>query len=161
MASTTKIMTALIAINYGDLDREVVISKNAASIRGSKVGYSAGESIKMKELIFGLMFKSGNDAAIAIAEDIGGSVEGFAKIMNDFANSLGIMCSNYESPHGLDSQKHYSSAYDLAILTSKAMKMNYLEKFVDQRLLLKKLMVLQEIIKISIRSCGKSLMQME
>lgn len=122
MASTTKIMTALIAINYGDLDREVVISKNAASIRGSKVGYSAGESIKMKELIFGLMFKSGNDAAIAIAEDIGGSVEGFAKIMNDFANSLGIMCSNYESPHGLDSQKHYSSAYDLAILTSKAMK---------------------------------------
>lgn len=122
MASTTKIMTALIAINYGDLDREVVISKNAASIRGSKVGYSEGENIKMKELIFGLMFKSGNDAAIAIAEDIGGSIEGFSKIMNDFANSLGIMCSNYESPHGLDSQKHYSSAYDLAILASKAMK---------------------------------------
>lgn len=122
MASTTKIMTALIAINYGDLDREVVISKNAASIRGSKVGYAEGESIKMKELIFGLMFKSGNDAAIAIAEDIGGSIEGFSKIMNDFANSLGIMCSNYESPHGLDSQKHYSSAYDLAILASKAMK---------------------------------------
>ena len=139
MASTTKIMTALIAINYGDLDREVVISKNAASIRGSKVGYSAGESIKMKELIFGLMFKSGNDAAIAIAKSIVNiSIiisfligvlllfkkhdKGFSKIMNDFANSLGIMCSNYESPHGLDSQKHYSSAYDLAILTSKAMK---------------------------------------
>ena len=122
MASTTKILTALVAINYGNLDREVTVSKNAASIRGSKVGYSAGEVVTMKELIFGLMFKSGNDAAIAIAEDIGGSVEGFAEIMNDFAKGLGLMCSKFETPHGLDKPKHYSSAYDLAILTSTAMK---------------------------------------
>lgn len=121
MASTTKIMTSLVAIKFGDLDRKVVISKKAAGIRGSTVGYRAGEEITMRELLFGLMFKSGNDAAIAIAEDIGGSIEGFANIMNDYAKSIGVIDSHFESPHGLDSQKHYSSAYDLAILTAEAM----------------------------------------
>ena len=124
MASTTKILTSLIAINYGDLDRIVTISKNASSIRGSTVGYKAGEKITMRELLFGLMFRSGNDAAIAIAEDIGGSVENFSNIMNDFARSLGIIDSHFESPHGLDSAKHYSSAYDLAILTAKGMELS-------------------------------------
>lgn len=122
MASTTKILTCLIAINYGNLERKVTISKNAASIRGSTVGFRSGEEVTMRELLFGLMFRSGNDAAIAIAEDIGGSIEGFSNIMNDFAKSLGILDSHFESPHGLDSEKHYSSAYDLAILTSKAME---------------------------------------
>lgn len=122
MASTTKILTSLVAISYGDLDRKVTISKNSASVRGSTVGYKAGEEIKMRELLFGLMFKSGNDAAIAIAEDIAGNVENFANIMNDFARSSGLLNSHFESPHGLDSAKHYSSAYDLAILTSKAME---------------------------------------
>lgn len=122
MASTTKILTSLVAISYGDLDRKVTISKNSASVRGSTVGYQVGEEISMHELLFGLMFKSGNDAAIAIAEDIGGTVENFANIMNDFARSLGLLNSHFESPHGLDSAKHYSSAYDLAILTSKAME---------------------------------------
>lgn len=122
MASTTKILTALVAITHGDLDREVTISKNAASIRGSKVGYVAGEKIRLRELLYGLMYKSGNDAAIAIAEDIGGSIEGFSKIMNDYAISLGLINSHFESPHGLDSSKHYTSAYDLALLTSKAME---------------------------------------
>ncbi len=122
MASTTKILTALVAITHGDLDREVTISKNAASIRGSKVGYVAGEKIRLRELLYGLMYKSGNDAAIAIAEDIGGSIEGFAKIMNDYAISLGLINSHFESPHGLDSSKHYTCAYDLALLTTKAME---------------------------------------
>lgn len=121
MASTTKILTALIAIEQGDLDKDIVISKNASSVRGSKVGYKCDEHIKLKELIFGLMFKSGNDAAIAIAEELGGSVEGFADIMNHYARSIGILDSHFESPHGLDSSKHYSSAYDLAVLTSKGM----------------------------------------
>ena len=122
MASTTKILTALVAITHGDLDREVTISKNAASIRGSKVGYVAGEKIRLRELLYGLMYKSGNDAAIAIAEDIGGSIEGFSKIMNDYAISLGLINSHFESPHGLDSSKHYTCAYDLALLTTKAME---------------------------------------
>lgn len=122
MASTTKILTALVAISHGDLEREVTISKKATSIRGSKVGYVAGEKIRLKELLYGLMYKSGNDAAIAIAEDIGGSIEGFAKIMNDYAISLGLINSHFESPHGLDSPKHYTCAYDLALLTAKAME---------------------------------------
>lgn len=122
MASTTKILTALVAINYCDLDEEVIISKTASSIRGSKVGFRSGEKVKMRELLFGLMYKSGNDAAIAIAEHIGGSVEGFSIIMNDFARMLGLKDSNFQSPHGLDSQMHFSSAYDLAVLMSKAME---------------------------------------
>ncbi len=137
MASTTKILTALIAINYGDLDRKVTISKNASSIRGSTVGYSAGEEIAMKELLFGLMFRSGNDAAIAIAEDIGGSIEGFSNIMNDFAKNVGIIDSHFESPHGLDSSKHYSSAYDLAILTSKAMENSVFRECVGEKVIYK------------------------
>ena len=121
MASTTKIMTALIAIEQGDLEKDIIISKNASSVRGSKAGYKCNESIKLKELVYGLMFKSGNDAAIAIAEEIGGSVEGFSEIMNHYARSIGILDSHFESPHGLDSSKHYSSAYDLAVLTCRGM----------------------------------------
>ena len=137
MASTTKILTSLIAINYGDLDRKVTISKNASSIRGSTVGYKAGEEVKMRELLFGLMFRSGNDAAIAIAEDIGGSIDNFSNIMNDFARSLGIIDSHFESPHGLDSAKHYSSAYDLAILTAKGMESDIFREIVGEKVIYK------------------------
>lgn len=133
MASTTKILTCLIAINYGNLERKVTISKNAASIRGSTVGFRPGEEVTIRELLFGLMFRSGNDAAIAIAEDIGGSIDGFSNIMNDFAKSLGILDSHFESPHGLDSAKHYSSAYDLAILTSKAMEYSEFRECVGEK----------------------------
>lgn len=122
MASTTKMITALVAINYGDLDQDVIISKNAASIRGSKVGYKVDEKIKLRELIWGLMFKSGNDAAIAIAESLGGSIDGFSVMMNDFAKTIGIIDSNFQSPHGLDSSMHFSTAYDLAVLGAKAME---------------------------------------
>jgi serine-type D-Ala-D-Ala carboxypeptidase (penicillin-binding protein 5/6) len=120
IASTTKIMTSLVALNYGDLSQKIEISKNAASIRGSQVGYSAGEKITMEELLFGLMHKSGNDAAIAIAEGTAGSVEEFSKLMNEYAMSIGAKNSHFESPHGLDSQNHYSTAYDLAIITAAA-----------------------------------------
>ncbi|AOR23871.1 D-alanyl-D-alanine carboxypeptidase family protein [Clostridium taeniosporum] len=133
MASTTKILTAIIAIEQGDLDRKVTISKKAASIRGSKVHYKAGEEISLKELTFGLMFKSGNDAAIAIAEALGGSVEGFAKIMNHYATGVGIVDSHFESPHGLDSNSHYSSAYDLAILTAKGMEYDLFREIVGSK----------------------------
>lgn len=133
MASTTKILTAIVAINYGNLDEKVVISKNAASIRGSVVGYKAGEEITIRELLFGLMFRSGNDAAIAIAEGIAGSVEAFSNIMNDYAKSLGVLDSHFESPHGLDSQKHYSSAYDLALLTAKGMEYEVFREIVGEK----------------------------
>lgn len=133
MASTTKILTSLIAIEQGDLDKKVTISKKAASIRGSTVGYKAGEEIALKELIFGLMFKSGNDAAIAIAEELGGSIEGFAEIMNHYARGIGILDSHFESPHGLDSSNHYSSAYDLAILTAKGMDYDLFREIVGSK----------------------------
>ncbi|MGN0143453.1 MAG: D-alanyl-D-alanine carboxypeptidase family protein [Clostridium sp.] len=133
MASTTKILTSLIAIEQDDLSAPVTISKKAASIRGSKVGYKENEVITLKELIFGLMFKSGNDAAIAIAEHIGGSVEGFAEIMNHYARGIGILDSHFESPHGLDSSGHYSSAYDLAILTCKGMDYDLFREVVGSK----------------------------
>ncbi len=133
MASTTKILTSLIAIEQDDLNVPVKISKKAASIRGSKVGYKENEEITLKELIFGLMFKSGNDAAIAIAEHIGGSIEGFADIMNHYARSIGILDSHFESPHGLDSSEHYSSAYDLAILTCKGMDYDLFREVVGSK----------------------------
>lgn len=133
MASTTKILTSLIAIEQDDLNAPVTISKKASSIRGSKVGYKENEVITLKELIFGLMFKSGNDAAIAIAEHIGGSVEGFAEIMNHYARGIGILDSHFESPHGLDSSEHYSSAYDLALLTCKGMDYDLFREVVGSK----------------------------
>lgn len=120
MASTTKIITSLVAIKYGNLDDEFEISPNASSVRGSKVGYKKGEKIKLRELLYGLMYKSGNDAAIAIAEGVSGSIEEFAKVMNEYAKEIGLLDSSFESPHGLDSNKHYSTAYDLAMATIKA-----------------------------------------
>jgi D-alanyl-D-alanine carboxypeptidase (penicillin-binding protein 5/6) len=133
MASTTKILTALIAIEQGNLDKKVNISKRAASIRGSTVGYKPDEEITLRELVFGLMFKSGNDAAIAIAEELGNSVEGFSEIMNHYARGIGILDSHFESPHGLDSSEHYSSAYDLAILTSKGMNYDLFREIVGSK----------------------------
>lgn len=133
MASTTKILTSLIAIEQDDLNAPVTISKKAATIRGSKVGYKENEVITLKELIFGLMFKSGNDAAIAIAEHIGGSVEGFAEIMNHYARGIGVLDSHFESPHGLDSSGHYSSAYDLALLACKGMDYDLFREVVGSK----------------------------
>lgn len=134
MASTTKILTALITIERGNLDEEkFTVSKNAASIRGSKVGYKAGEELTIRELLYGLMYKSGNDAAITLAEGIGGSVEGFADIMNHYGKSLGLLDSHFQSPHGLDSSDHYSSAYDLAILTAKGMEYDDFRKIVGTK----------------------------
>lgn len=120
IASTTKIMTTLVALNYGNLDMKIEISDKAANIRGSEVGYKKGEVITLRELLYGLMLRSGNDAAIAIAEGMCGSAEEFLKLMNEYAIEIGVLNTNFESPHGLDSQYHYSTAYDLALITAKA-----------------------------------------
>ncbi|MCM1992767.1 D-alanyl-D-alanine carboxypeptidase family protein [Oceanirhabdus seepicola] len=122
MASTTKILTCLIAIEYCKPDEIVTVSSNAATTYGSKVHLKSGEKIKVEELLYGLMLKSGNDAAVALAEHIGGNVENFSRIMNDYAFKLGLLSSNFKSPHGLDKQNHYSTSYDLAKATSIALK---------------------------------------
>ncbi|MFC4780853.1 D-alanyl-D-alanine carboxypeptidase family protein [Eubacterium multiforme] len=133
MASTTKVLTALIVIENGDLNKKITVSKNATSVRGSKVGYKANEEITTRELLYGLMYRSGNDAAIALAEGLGVSVEGFSEIMNHFAKGIGIIDSHFQTPHGLDTEDHYSSAYDLAILTAKAMKYDVFREIVGSK----------------------------
>ncbi|NLC67375.1 MAG: D-alanyl-D-alanine carboxypeptidase, partial [Clostridiaceae bacterium] len=112
IASTTKIMTGIIAIEKGNLDDTVTVSKRARQIWGSVIGLYQGEKIKLRELLYGLMLNSGNDAAIAIAEHIGGTVENFLEMMNEKARLIGARNTNFKSPHGLDMDGHYSTAYD-------------------------------------------------
>lgn len=133
MASTTKIMTSLVALRYGNLNKKIKISKRAASVHGSQVGYKENEEITLRELLYGLMMRSGNDAAIAIAEGVGGSVENFVKIMNEYAHSIGAFNTHFESPHGLDSENHYCTAYDLAIITANAKKYDDFNQIVSSK----------------------------
>ena len=133
IASTTKIITALVAIKCGDLNKKITISKKASSIRGSEVGFKEGDQVTLKELLYGLMLRSGNDAAIAIAEGVSGSVEEFLKLMNEYALEIGLLNSNFESPHGLDSTNHYSTAYDLALITSKAKEIELFNDIVGSK----------------------------
>lgn len=121
MASTTKIMTAIIALENGNLDDIVKVSKNAASIWGSTIHLTAGEEVSLRELMYGLLLCSGNDAAIAISEHIAGSVEEFLKMMNRKAEEIGAYNTHFTSPHGLDGTGHYSTAYDLAVITRYAL----------------------------------------
>jgi serine-type D-Ala-D-Ala carboxypeptidase (penicillin-binding protein 5/6) len=121
IASITKIMTAIIAIEYGDLNDIVTISDNAARSIGSSIYLKAGEKVKLKDLVYGLMLRSGNDAAVAIAEHIGGSVEGFAYLMNEKAKWIGMQNSHFVNPSGLEEEGHYSTAYDMALLMRYAM----------------------------------------
>ncbi|WP_237266963.1 D-alanyl-D-alanine carboxypeptidase family protein [Thermoclostridium stercorarium] len=122
MASTTKVMTAIVAIENGNLDDMVTVSKNAASIHGSLMHLKAGETLTLRELLYGLLLCSGNDAAIAIAEHVGGSMENFIKMMNEKAKEIGAFDTNFTTPHGLDEVGHYSTAYDLALITRYALR---------------------------------------
>ncbi|MBU3180438.1 D-alanyl-D-alanine carboxypeptidase family protein [Clostridium psychrophilum] len=133
IASTTKIITALVAIKSGDLNKKITISKKAATIRGSEIGLKEGEVITLRELLYGLLLRSGNDAAIAIAEGISGSVDEFLKLMNEYALEVGLLNSHFESPHGLDSSKHYSTAYDLALITAKAKEIKFFNDIVGSK----------------------------
>ncbi|MBO9597905.1 MAG: D-alanyl-D-alanine carboxypeptidase [Cohnella sp.] len=121
IASLTKIMTAIVAIEHGRLDDQVTVSKRAAGKEGSSIYLKVGEKIQLRNLIYGLMLRSGNDAATAIAEHVGGSVEGFAFLMNKKAAEIGLSNSQYMNPHGLDEPGHYASANDLAKLTAYAL----------------------------------------
>lgn len=122
MASTTKIMTAIVAIEKGNLNDIVTISKRAAMVSGSTAGFKAGEKVTLEELLYGLMLRSGNDAAIAISEHIGGSVDKFVELMNDKAIELGAYSTSFITPHGLDAVNHYTTAEDLAKITAYALK---------------------------------------
>ena len=121
MASTTKILTGIIVIENCDLKEEVEISKKAANTGGSTLGIKEGQKITVEGLLYGLLLRSGNDTAVALAEYVGGSVEEFSKIMNKKAKDIGLKNSNFVTPHGLDDDNHYTTAYDLAILTNYAL----------------------------------------
>lgn len=121
MASTTKIMTALVALENGDMNSTVKASKRAAMAPKMHMGLSAGEEFKLGDLLPALMLESSNDAAVAIAEHISGSVEGFCAMMTWKAHSIGAVDTMFETPSGLDSDNHFSTAYDLALITRYAL----------------------------------------
>ena len=122
VASTTKIMTALIICEQCNVLDQMRIPKEAVGVEGSSMYLKEGEVLTLQELLYGLMLSSGNDAAVALAIYCGGTVEGFAELMNDKARQLGMTGSHFENPNGLDSPDHYSTARDLAILASRAME---------------------------------------
>ena len=122
IASTTKIMTALIICEQCNVLDRMRIPKEAVGIEGSSMYLKEGEVLTLQELLYGLMLSSGNDAAVALAIYCGGTVEGFAELMNDKARSLGMSGTHFENPNGLDSPGHYSTARDLAILAAYAME---------------------------------------
>lgn len=122
MASTTKIMTATIVIENANLNDEVTISSKAGGTGGSRLGLKSGDKITVNDLLYGLMLRSGNDAAVALAEHVGGSVEKFAEIMNKKAEELKLTNTHFVTPHGLDNSEHYTTAYELAKLTDYAMQ---------------------------------------
>lgn len=121
-ASTTKIMTAIVALERGRLDDVATVSKRAARINGSSMGLRAGQQFRLGDLLVGLMLRSGNDAAVAIAEHVGGTVEGFVEEMNRKAIEVGATATHFVNPHGLDHPNHYTTAYDLAVITRYAMR---------------------------------------
>ena len=121
MASTTKIMTALVAIRSGDIDRVVSIPAEATGIEGSSIYLYPGERLTLRQLIYALLLESANDAATAIAMEVAGSVASFAALMNSTATELGLTATHFTNPHGLDDGEHYTTAYDLARIAAAAL----------------------------------------
>lgn len=122
MASTTKIMTLLVTLENANLSDIVTVSEYAASMPDVQLGIKTGEQYRLSDLLYSLMLESHNDVAVAIAEHVGGSVEGFAAMMNEKAKSLGAYNTNFVTPNGLDAEEHYTTAYDLALIASYAIE---------------------------------------
>ena len=134
MASTTKIMTAIVVLeNVSNLSETVTISKKAANIGGSRLGLCINAKITVNDLLYGLLLCSGNDTAIALAEFVGGSVEGFSELMNKKALDLGLTNTHFITPHGLDNENHYTTAYELALLTKYALQNKTFSKIVSTK----------------------------
>lgn len=122
MASTTKIMTAVCALENGDINQTVTVASEAVGVEGSSVYLAHGEKITLKNLLYGLMLASGNDAAVAVAVHISGSTEKFTELMNATARKIGVSDTSFKNPNGLDDDGHFTTAYDLAMITRYAMK---------------------------------------
>ena len=122
MASTTKIMTALVALEHGKLDKKVTVAKEACGIEGSSIYLKSGEVLTLEDLLYAVMLESANDAAAAVACEIAGDIDSFAELMNETAEKIGLRDTHFTNPHGLDNEEHYTTAIDLAMLTAHAMK---------------------------------------
>ncbi len=133
MASTTKIMTCIIILENGNLNDTVKISQKSANTGGSRLGLKKNDSITVKDLLYGLMLRSGNDAAVALAEYMSGSIEEFANLMNEKAKTLGLTNTHFVTPHGLDDENHYTTAYELALLTDYALNNSTFSKIVNTK----------------------------
>jgi D-alanyl-D-alanine carboxypeptidase len=135
MASVTKLMTALVVRQHADLEERIRISEVAADIGEAEVGLVAGEVWSVRDLLAAVLVRSGNDAAVALAEHVGGSVEGFAELMNDHAVELGLEHSHFVNPHGLDEEGHYTSARDLSVMASAVLDDPVLAQLTRTRLI--------------------------
>ncbi len=133
MASTTKIMTAITALENADINSIATVSPNAYGVEGSSMYLVLDEKLTLEDLLWGLMLVSGNDAATAVAEHVSGSVEKFATLMNDTAQKIGATDSNFTNPHGLSDENHYTTATDLAKITSYALKNPKFREIVSTR----------------------------
>ncbi|MGQ5395014.1 D-alanyl-D-alanine carboxypeptidase family protein [Paenibacillus sp. M.A.Huq-84] len=122
IASLTKIMTAIVAIEHGNLSSTATISKNAFGKEGSSIYLKLNEEMSLQHLLYGMMLRSGNDAATAIAEHVGGTLDGFVYLMNEKARMIGMEHSSFKNPSGLDQENHYSTANDMAKLTAYALR---------------------------------------
>lgn len=125
-ASTTKMLTAIVVTENCDMNEIAEIGPNAVAVIGSKVKFRKGDKISVNDLMNGMLLCSGNDAAVALAEHVSGSVEEFCKLMNKKAKEIGAMNTNFVTPHGLDNDGHYSTAYDLAIIADYALNIPFL-----------------------------------
>ena len=133
MASTTKIMTALVAAELCEPHRVVSVNAGAVGVEGSSVYLYAGEKLTMYELLCAMLLESANDAAAAIAFEVGGSIEGFCTLMNEKAKELGLSNSHFTNPHGLYDEEHYTTAYELAVIAAAALENEEIRKIVSTK----------------------------
>ena len=133
IASTTKILTALVAIEEGDLHDSVKVSREAAYTEGSAMYLTEGETLTLETLLYGVLLCSGNDAAVAVAQHVGGSAKGFVALMNEKARELGMEHSSFANPNGLDDEQHYSTARDMAKLARAALENETLMRIASTR----------------------------
>ena len=122
MASTTKIMTSLVALDYGNLTDTVKAKLSDVTVEGTSIGLKEGDEVSLETLVAGMLLESGNDAANVTATMIGGSKEKFSQLMNKKAKELGMLSTNFKNPSGLTEEGHYSTAYDMALLASETIK---------------------------------------
>lgn len=133
MASTTKILTSIVVLENADLTDVVTIDKKAAGTGGSRFGLKVNDKVTVHDLLYGLMLCSGNDAAVALAMHVGGSIEGFAEMMNKTAKELGCVNSHFVTPHGLDQEGHYTTAYELACMADYGLKIPKFKEIVSTK----------------------------